>query len=101
MMTLFPGQRPEYPEVSPDGISPAAQVVLTETDSTLSAHATLWWEGNIYEAERTADTVELVGGLDDDRVRQRIIRFAVYDAGVAALGYEPPWGAGAGSVELE
>jgi len=93
MMTLFPGQRPEYPESGPDGNSPAAQVVLTETESTLTAHATLWWENGVYEAERTADAAELTGGLDNDRVRQKIIRFAVYDAGVAALGYEPPWGA--------
>ena len=47
----------------------------------------------MYEAERTADRSELTGGLDNDRVRQRIIRFAFYDAGTAALGYEPPWGA--------
>ena len=93
MMTLFPGQRPEYPETAPDGSSPAARITLTETGETLTAHATLWWEGGVYEAERTADAAELTGGLDDDRVRQRIIRFAFYDAGTAALGHEPPWGA--------
>ena len=93
MMTLFPGQRPEYPEEAPDGSGPAAQVILTETERLLTARVTLWWEGGVYEAERTADAAELTGGLDDDRVRQRIIRFAVYDAGVAALGHEPPWGA--------
>ena len=93
MMTLFPGQRPEYPEQEPDGSCPAARVILTETGKALTAHATLWWEGGIYEAERTADAAELTGGLDDDRVRQRILRFAFYDAGVAALGHEPPWGA--------
>ena len=92
MMTLFPGQKPEYPEEA-DVTSPAARVTLTQTEDTLIAHATLWWEGGVFEAERTASTTELVGGLDDDRVRQRIIRFAFYDAGVAALGFEPPWGA--------
>ena len=93
MMTLFPGQRPEYPEGEPVGDCPAACVILAETADTLTARATLWWEDGVYEAERTADAAELVGGLDDDRVRQRIIRFAFYDAGVAALGCEPPWGA--------
>ena len=58
MMTLFPGQRPEYPEELPDGSGPAAQVTLTETDSLLTARATLWWEGGTYEAERTADAAE-------------------------------------------
>ncbi len=93
MMTLFPGQRPEYPEDGPDGSHPAARVTLTETGDTLTAQVQLWWEGGCFEAERTAGTAELTGGLDDDRVRQRIIRFAFYDAGVAALGQEPPWGA--------
>ena len=93
MMTLFPGQKPEYPAGEPDGGFPAAWVSLTETGEALTAHATLWWEGGVYEARRTAPAAGLDGGLDHDRVRQRIIRFAFYDAGAAALGYEPPWGA--------
>ncbi len=93
MMTLFPGQRPDYPQGTPAGDSPAARVSLEDRGDTLIAHAKLWWEGSVYEAERTAHKAELTGGLDDDRVRQRIIRFAFYDAGVAALGHEPPWGA--------
>ena len=93
MMTLVPGQKPEYPEGEPTGDSPAALVTLAETDTALTARAALWWEGSVYGAERTADAAELTGGLDDDRVRQRIIRFAFYDAGTAALGHEPPWGA--------
>lgn len=55
MMTLFPGQRPDYPEGEPDGSGPAARVTLTEAGETLTAHATLWWEGGMYEAERTAE----------------------------------------------
>ena len=93
MMTLFPGQKPDYPEHAPDGISPAAQVTLEQTADTVTARAKLWWEGKVCEAERFASVAELTGGLDDDRVRQRIIRFAFYDAGIAALGHEPPWGA--------
>lgn len=93
MMTLFPGQKPDYPEHAPDGTSPAAQVTLKHTADTVTAHAKLWWEDKVCEAERSASVAELTGGLDDDRVRQRIIRFAFYDAGIAALGHEPPWGA--------
>jgi len=93
MMTLFPGQRPEYPDGAPAGDTPAAQVSYEETGDTLTASATLWWEGGEYHGLRTADAAELTGGLEDDRVRQRIIRLAFYDAGVAALGHEPPWGA--------
>ena len=31
--------------------------------------------------------------MNDDRVRQRILKLAFYRAGTAALGREPPWGA--------
>ena len=93
MMTLFPGQRPDYPEGEPAGDSPAALVSYEEAGETLTASATLWWEGGCYHGLRTASAAELVGGLENDRVRQRIIRLAFYDAGVAALGHEPPWGA--------
>ena len=92
MMTLFPGQRPEYPGGEPDGSHPAAQVILTETADTLTAEATLWWEGTVCHRTCTEPAVP-AGGLEGDRARQRVIRFAFYDAGVAALGQEPPWGA--------
>ena len=93
MLTLFPGQRPDYPEGEPAGDSPAALVCLEETGEILTARATLWWEGNSFTGSRQAAASELSGGLNDDRVRQRILRLALYDAGIAALGREPPWGA--------
>ncbi len=93
MMTLFPGQKPEYPGAVPEGAEHGALVTLCEAEDTLTAEATLWWEGGVYSACRTAARAELTGGLEDDRVRQRILRLAFYDAGVQALGHEPPWGA--------
>ena len=93
MMTLFPGQRPDYPEEAPAPEDAAAWVSYREEGDSLTAEAILWWEGQEYRGVRTALAGELTGGLEDDRVRQRIIRLAFYDAGVQALGHEPPWGA--------
>ncbi len=93
LLTLFPGQRPGYPEGEPDGSSPSLLLSLEEDDRELTAQAVLWWEGKVHTSRRKADASELTGGLADDRVRQRILRLAFYDAGVAALGHEPPWGA--------
>ena len=93
MMTLFPGQRPEYPEGEPDGSAPALSLALREEGECLCARAELWWGDNHTTAEERAEKRELTGGLEDDRVRQRILRLAFYDAGVEALGKEPPWGA--------
>ena len=93
MMTLFPGQKPEYPDTPPTWDQSMAQVELFTRGHAVVAHAKLWWDGGVYEAERSEPETNLTGGLEDDRVRQRVIRLAFYDAGVAALGQEPPWGA--------
>ncbi len=93
LFTLFPGQKAEYPEGWPDGSPPSLLLSLDTRDRELIASATLWWEGEVYTGERRADVSELTGGLADDRVRQRILRMAFYDAGVKARGSEPPWGA--------
>ncbi len=88
MMTLFPGQRPEYPAGAPDAGAPAALLTLTEDGETLTASARLWWEGAVCSASRSAPAAGA-----DDKTRQRLVRLAFYDAGVKALGREPPWGA--------
>jgi len=93
MLTLFPAERPEYPAGEPDGTSPSVRLTLTEAVDTLRAEAELWWDGGFYTAVRTADRAELTGGLQDDRVRRRVLQLAFYDAAVRALGAEPPWGA--------
>lgn len=93
LLTLFPGQRPEYPDDAPGGPGPAVKLTLSLEGGVLTAAAALWWEGREYTAVRRASANELTGGLADDRVKQRILRLAFYDAGVQALGHEPPWGA--------
>ncbi len=93
LFTLFPGQKAEYPEGEPDGSAPALLLTLDQREGELIASATLWWEDGVYTGERRADLSELTGGLADDRVKQRILRMAFYDAGVKARGGQPPWGA--------
>lgn len=93
MMTLFPGEKPEYSHTPPTWDQSMAQVELFQGEHDVVAHAKLWWNGGVFEGERSEPLSHLTGGLEDDRVRQRVIRLAFYDAGVAALGHEPPWGA--------
>ena len=86
MLTLFPGERP--------GTGSNELVLsLSEGRTWLTATAELTYEGTCFRAVRRAKTAELTGGLTDARVKQRILKLAFYDAGVAALGKEPPWGA--------
>ena len=93
MLTLFPGQRPRYPQGEPEGASPSALVTLKEEDSAFAARAVLWWEGRRYEAGAAARVEPGSDELSARRARQRAVRLAFYDAAVQALGHQPPWGA--------
>ncbi len=93
MLTLFPGERPEYPAGEPDGSSPALRLTLREEEGRVLAEAELWWRGRRTAGSCAADRSELTGGLEDARVERRILQLAFYQAAVAALGHEPPWGA--------
>ena len=93
LLTLFPDQRPEY-----DGQPPAAGedfLVLSLSRGKLWATATarLIWQGKSYGASRRCKLEELTDDLSTSRALQRILKLAFYDAGVAARGNEPPWGA--------
>lgn len=89
LLTLFPGERPEYPPGEPDGTGPALRLALSEGDGEVCAAAELWWAGRLYTARRTA----ALGDSDGGRARRRVLQLAFYDAAVEALGREPPWGA--------
>ena len=93
LLTLFPDQRPEY-----DGQPPAAGedfLVLSLSRGKLWATATarLIWQGKAYGASRRCKLEELTDDLSTSRALQHILKLAFYDAGVAARGNEPPWGA--------
>jgi len=86
MLTLFPEERPGTGENR-------VTLSLSRGAVWLTARAKLEYEGRIYTAVRRAGITQLTGGLEDDRVCQRVIKLAFYYAGVKALGREPPWGA--------
>ena len=75
LLTLFPAQRPEYPAGPP---APGEDALV------LSLHRGAVW---------ATATAELTDPLSTDRALQRILKLAFYDAGTAARGGEPPWGA--------
>lgn len=91
LLTLFPAERHQYGPAEPgeNGVI----LSLARDGEQLTATARLTYGGETYAAARQAPLSELTGGLADDRVCQRILKLAFYDAGVKALGKEPPWGA--------
>ena len=96
MLTLFPGQRPEYPPQPPHSLEegPSARFALAAAGERAALSARVVWEGRAAAGERTFP----LGELDAPPAAvyhtvQHALKLAFYDAGTALLGREPPWGA--------
>ena len=97
MLTLFPGERPEYPEDLPrtlEGEPSAALFALETQGDTAVLTAQVAWEGKTAQGQRTFPAAD----LNQDphavyHVVQHALKLAFYQAGTALLGHEPPWGA--------
>ena len=94
LLTLFPGERPEYPDAPPLPGEDALLLGLSVGPRQVTAHAVLTYGGAVYSryARAPAPGPE-AGRLEQDRVLQRVLKNAFYRAGTDALGREPPWGA--------
>lgn len=94
LLTLFPGEKPEYPSGPPAAGEDGLLLTLSQTGNRATAHAVLTREGQTYSRFSWADLPpETSDPLERDRVLQRILKNAFYRAGTEALGREPPWGA--------
>ena len=93
LLTLFPTERPEYADAPPGPGEDALVLSLSRGETWATATAALTWGGAEYRAARRCRVSELTDQLFADRALQRILKLAFYDAGTAALGKEPPWGA--------
>ena len=93
LLTLFPTERPEYADAPPGPGEDALVLSLSRGETWATATAALIWGGKEYRAARRCRVSELTDQLSADRALQRILKLAFYDAGTAALGKEPPWGA--------
>ena len=93
LLTLFPDQRPEYPAQPAAPEEDALVLSLSRGRLWATATAKLTWRGRTYRASRRCKLEELADRLSTSRALQRILKLAFYDAGVAARGNEPPWGA--------
>ena len=97
MLTLFPREKPEYPEADPDTIKNEDDFVrfaLVEEGDTVHLTVRLHRDGKLADASRDVtreslnDTPEKVY-----HVVQHALKLAFYDAGTALLGRDAPWGA--------
>ncbi len=89
LLTLFPAERPEYPEGAPEG---ERMEIALEKGETLRARCKLVLDGKSFCGEDEAPALR-PGSLEEDSRCQRLIKNAVYRAALAAGRPRPPWGA--------
>ena len=93
MLTLFPAERPEYPDTPPGGDN-ELELSFTKGPVWCTASALLRREGKSYARQCRVKTADLP---DNDpvvvtRLTRRTLQRAFYLAAVDCLGKEPPWG---------
>ena len=95
LLTLFPDQRPEYPDADPSADEDAAWSALQmphQGEENIRASACIQYQGRTATAFSWCPVTELTGGLVNDRVLQRLIKQSFYKAAVQLTGNGLPWG---------
>ncbi len=93
MITLFPGERPLYPEEAPRPEETAATLSLSHGTCWVTGKTVLQYGGKCYTGCARAKTQGLTEPVELDRAHQKALKLSFYRAAVVALGKEPPWGA--------
>ena len=93
MLTLFPQERPVYPEIPPGGDN-ELELTLTRGPVWATAAAVLRRDGGTFRRQARVKTAALAGDdpVTATRLTRRTLQRAFYLAAVDALRTEPPWG---------
>ncbi len=91
LLTLFPAERPQYPEGKPEG--ERMEIRLSRGRQRITASCSLHYGGGRVFG-RTSSALSALGGeLETDRKCQRLIKNAMYRAALRAGITKPAWGA--------
>ncbi len=91
LLTMFPGERPEYPEGRPEG--DRMELRLSRADRYTTAVCRLVLDGAEYRAMARAENSLMSDALHTDRICQRLIKNAAYRAALRSGRKKPAWGA--------
>ena len=91
LLTLFPTERPEYPEQL--SAQDRIEVRLSRGGRYTTASCLLVREGKESRGRAAAENSRLTDELTTDRVCQRLIKNAMYRAALSGGLQRPPWGA--------
>ena len=90
LLTLFPRERPVYPEAPSGGDS--VTIVLRRGTKYASAACRLRLSGAVYMGGAWVTLARLTGKVETDRLLQRIVKLSFYRAALASGHPHPPWG---------
>ena len=92
LLTVFPSERPEYPDGKPEG--ERLEISLSHTAQRTTACCTLRINGGIYKGRAQCTNSAMTDALHTGRVCQRLIKDAIYRAALrSAPAVRVPHGA--------
>ena len=91
LLTLFPAERPQYPEGAPEG--ERMEIRLSRGASRVTASCRLVTAGGRFDGRAAAALTKLGDALETDRKCQRLVKNAMYRAALRAGRKKPVWGA--------
>jgi oxygen-independent coproporphyrinogen-3 oxidase len=91
MLSLFPDERPEYPDGNPDG--DRAELSLNSSARFATAYCRLNFRGQGFVGRAAVATERLTDKLTRDRLLQRAIKLSFYRAALKSGVSKPSWGA--------
>lgn len=91
LLTMFPQERPEYPQGAPEGNR--LELSLGAGSRRTTAVCSLYLGGQLFRGRASAEIPPESEGLEADRIRQRLIKNAMYRAALKSGVKKPAWGA--------
>ncbi len=91
LLTLFPEERPEYPDTEPAG--ERMEIRLTRGEKLTTGSCALYRGGQLWRGTARAENAAMTDPLQRDRICQRLVKNAVYRAALKAKVRKPAWGA--------
>lgn len=91
LLTMFPNERPEYPQGKPEG--DRAELCLSEGNAKFTATCKLDKDGKKYQGKASVNKTLITDELSKAKYLQRIIKLSFYRAALRLDNSRPVWGA--------
>jgi oxygen-independent coproporphyrinogen-3 oxidase len=91
LLTLYPSERPQYPEGEPEG--KRMEIRLSRGEKRITASCRLFTASGRFDGRAAAELSQLGDALESERKCQRLVKNAMYRAALRAGRQKPVWGA--------